>query len=636
MRFKVDQAEWIPAPIRTALSSSRLNAPINSRGEIVITSAMQRTQEANSRDCIKKLKNLLKNAELVALGQPTKNEEKYEKIRRNKAKNKRRAAKKEQEMELLYLKMKLEQPQQHQEQSVGEVENVGPLRIPGASVFPAQDCPISFLLGHESSFQVISNHIQQAKQRVWIMVSFITKGISLLGTPFFELLQKTADRGVDVRVIFWDNFFSGKGSGTASNVFFLDPHNIHKIQTEMPSVKVSFDPSPSQTHCHHAKTFLIDDIAYIGGIILSAHQQYTVVDSAGRAISLYHDSYSAVQGAIATDLATLFALRWNGVKESNNKRFFPSRDEIKREQLEVVVEGSGKVCKFSSTAEVKLLYTVMENMYPKLSFVPPHLSTPIDLSNGGESIAEWYISHLKAAKQGIWMESTHIADPTILGYLLNALNNGVPVFYLHVTESMRVVQQERDRYLAYLKGTEGASRYTKAFILHRKLAEHPLCCFAFMATNVHSLQETMKYLPSSAPTDHLIRKDGKMFILGLHSKVTIIDGLHYTNGSANQVDISLWKSPENGHTEVNVGVTGQEATQEVLRNNLQVLLESHYTEDLLKKPFREVITYCQDLAKQNRQRWMRKEPIHGKIVQMDLLSFHKEKETRTIFQGWEE
>lgn len=61
VRFALDAADWIPAPVRARLR--RLAAErINREGELIITSSRHRSQSRNIEDCLEKLKELIQAA----------------------------------------------------------------------------------------------------------------------------------------------------------------------------------------------------------------------------------------------------------------------------------------------------------------------------------------------------------------------------------------------------------------------------------------------------------------------------------------------------------------------------------------------------------------------------------------------
>ena len=64
IRFKVDEADWIPADVRERLKKKQ-SGRINKDGEIAIVSQKHRFQDQNLRECFDKLDELLKEACIV-------------------------------------------------------------------------------------------------------------------------------------------------------------------------------------------------------------------------------------------------------------------------------------------------------------------------------------------------------------------------------------------------------------------------------------------------------------------------------------------------------------------------------------------------------------------------------------------
>jgi hypothetical protein len=84
------------------------------------------------------------------------------------------------------------------------------LATPEASVFEEHNGGVKFLLGCLDSYSRIEGHIKEATKRAWLMVSWISPGITVFHKEhLWELLEAVAQRGVDVRIIFWHAHFTG-------------------------------------------------------------------------------------------------------------------------------------------------------------------------------------------------------------------------------------------------------------------------------------------------------------------------------------------------------------------------------------------------------------------------------------------
>jgi len=104
----------------------------------------------------------------------------------------------------------------------------------------------------------------------------------------------------------------------------------------------------------------------------------------------------------------------------------------------------------------------------------------------------------------------------------------------------------------------------------------------------------------------------------LHSKLTIIDGLYFTTGSANHVDISFHSDPLNGHTEINFGISGKNAVNHVLKQTLPFLLGSQWKPEIMDLPFTGIVELLKVTAKRNRELVETDRAIITRIVEMDL------------------
>ncbi len=61
VRFVLDEADWIPPPVRARLSE-KLSASLTKEGELVINSSRHRSQSQNLEDCLRKLEQILEAA----------------------------------------------------------------------------------------------------------------------------------------------------------------------------------------------------------------------------------------------------------------------------------------------------------------------------------------------------------------------------------------------------------------------------------------------------------------------------------------------------------------------------------------------------------------------------------------------
>ncbi|HSH99298.1 MAG TPA: phosphatidylserine/phosphatidylglycerophosphate/cardiolipin synthase family protein [Reyranella sp.] len=149
------------------------------------------------------------------------------------------------------------------------------------------------LIGGAAAFGRIAEAVDAARHRVWVTVAFYADDFHFPdGRGLFERLDAAAVRGVDVRVVFWRP----------------NPESAHYGRTfagpvaEGSRVRVRWDCAIGP-YCQHQKSWVVDEIGFVGGINLTA-----------KALER-HDAYLEVAGPCATDVHHNFVERWNGASE---------------------------------------------------------------------------------------------------------------------------------------------------------------------------------------------------------------------------------------------------------------------------------------------------------------------------------
>ena len=87
---------------------------------------------------------------------------------------------------------------------------------------------------------------------------------------------------------------------------------------------------------------------------------------------------------------------------------------------------------------------------------------------------------------------------------------------------------------------------------------------------------------------------------------------------------------------------GRAATHQVLRKTISFLLVQDYDERLPEGPARGVASALVERADANRDRWLRREPVVGRVVATDLEWFFLRAkleggsgDSLALFEGWE-
>jgi len=100
MRFEVEKATWIPIEVRSVLYE-RTKHKLNKKGELIIAAFKYKTRQANYRDALNRIKQLIEDARNVAMGQLTVKDQRAYIIHRNRHRRARRRIKKVKEATLI-------------------------------------------------------------------------------------------------------------------------------------------------------------------------------------------------------------------------------------------------------------------------------------------------------------------------------------------------------------------------------------------------------------------------------------------------------------------------------------------------------------------------------------------------------
>jgi cardiolipin synthase A/B len=126
------------------------------------------------------------------------------------------------------------------------------------------------LVDGEAAFRRICEAAEAARLSVWTTVAFLRDGFAFPGGKgsFFEVLDRAAERGVDVRVVFWR---PSEEMVEWRRITFWgsDDHRAH-LATRGSQILARWDRSPSNSR-EHQKSWLIDAghdraVAFVGGI----------------------------------------------------------------------------------------------------------------------------------------------------------------------------------------------------------------------------------------------------------------------------------------------------------------------------------------------------------------------------------
>ncbi|MEZ4473970.1 MAG: phosphatidylserine/phosphatidylglycerophosphate/cardiolipin synthase family protein [bacterium] len=297
---------------------------------------------------------------------------------------------------------------------------------------PARATPgnqVEVLVGEIAFFRRLAAAFEAARERIWLTVSFISAAFRFPdGRPLWALLHAAAERGVEVRILAWQNpgFFTQRHLFQGPNVPPLHPR-----------WRVQGHTSPDAAHCHHEKLWIVDAgapgaVAFVGGIVMT-RADLEERARAGRREGR-HDVAAEVRGPAATEVARAFLTRWHTA----------AADPLAPTALVAPAPREGG-------ATVQVARTLRPGA---------DASRPA----GATDILEAWRRGIDAANHLIYMENQHPGERSLLAGLARALDRGVEVVLVVPGEPMgpiHVARQRRD------------PRYADVFDALADLGRHP-------------------------------------------------------------------------------------------------------------------------------------------------------------------
>jgi len=282
------------------------------------------------------------------------------------------------------------------------------------------------LVDGEPAFRRICEAVENARTRVWVTVAFIERHVQMPDGRggFFDVLDRAAARGLDVRVIFWrspelEAVDPGSHfSGTAEERAWLAERGTR--------FHARWDRA-AKLYCQHQKSWLVDasetgEIAFVGGINL---QDSSVVapGHAPRDGHNVHDVYVEVRGPAATDVHHNFVQRWNESSErGESDGLWP--DARSQDDLPFPSAISAE----AGAVPVQIQRTVRRGLYANGHPTPG--GEAFGIADGDYSIASQYLRAIDAAQRTIYFEDQAIGSVQVIDGLRAALERGVEVVFL--------------------------------------------------------------------------------------------------------------------------------------------------------------------------------------------------------------
>jgi phosphatidylserine/phosphatidylglycerophosphate/cardiolipin synthase-like enzyme len=333
-----------------------------------------------------------------------------------------------------------------------------------------------------------------------VTVAFVEPDFALTDDSgsVFDLLDDTAARGIDVRVLFWRPNEESSGYGAT---FDGEPGDHDFLDARGSRISARWDRATGP-YCQHQKSWLIDageegETAFVGGINLTSGG-FRVPGIAGRDVR--HDTYVEVRGPAASDVHHNFVQRWNEASE----RDAPGGSRGPAGDSDLAFPASPSRNQGTTTAQVQR--TVPANRYRDNGSMPQH--RPVAIADGEQTVYEQYLLAIDAAERTIYIENQAIPVREIIEHLERALRRGVTV-------SMVVP--------AVPEGGRPDGRRQAIYDQLRMLAPYPHFLLAGL---------------SSAASE------GSRRYVYVHSKTMIVDDTWATIGSCNLHAASLFSNAE--------------------------------------------------------------------------------------------
>ena len=427
------------------------------------------------------------------------------------------------------------------------------------------------LVDGEPAFRRICEAVEEASSSLWITVAFLQRNVQMPDGrgSFFDVLDRAAERGLDVRVLFWR---SPEQERQAPGFHFSGTEEEREwLRRRGSRFLARWDYLPKEL-CHHQKSWLVDagatgEVAFVGGINLNPSS----IVSPGhppRPHGNTHDLYVEVQGPAGTDVHHNFVQRWNEASERQREGGEwpgPGTDDLPFPSALSPARGE---------VPVQISRIVRRGCYTNATPTPG--GEPFAIAEGEKSTLEQYVAAIDAAGRSIYIENQVIGSPVIVDRLDAALRRGVEVVFI-------VPVNAHPAFVAARKNPRMAPYFEK---LH-ELGSFESFTLAGIASNA---------------------EPGNHHDIYVHAKIMLVDDAWATIGSTNTADRSF-----HGDTELNASFWHAETVRALRR---ELLLE-HLATDTIDMEEREALRLFREVAKKNAWRRSRREPLDGLAFQID-------------------
>lgn len=444
---------------------------------------------------------------------------------------------------------------------------LAPMRIPAASAssYPRRGGNVVRpLVDGIPAFRAILAAVERATSSVWVTVAFLDEDLAFPDSQgsFFEVIQRAAARGVDVRVLFWSEP-EIETMLTGSAHFPAGRESFDAMARRAPQALARWDRL--RGYCHHQKCWLVDagtdgEVAFVGGInldhdsIVSPGHPHGEGRGGGASI---HDVYVELRGPSASDVHHNFVQRWNEASERDRPfGVFPSVARA------ADLAFPGRASREAGATRVQVARTVKEGIYTSGVAAPG--AAPFAIARGEMSILEQYMAAVDAAERTIYIENQILLCPFLVPRLDEALSRGVDVVVVVPGRAMPEIARARHH-----------PKAKPLFEIVDNLGRHANFLMAALAAT---------------------NPDGSEIDIYVHAKIAVVDDEWLTIGSANTMIRSFCDD-----TELNVTAWDQDVASKL---RAELIAEHVGPEAPLASldDDRRALALLRDRARENRER----------------------------------
>jgi phosphatidylserine/phosphatidylglycerophosphate/cardiolipin synthase-like enzyme len=297
------------------------------------------------------------------------------------------------------------------------------------------------LVDGEPAFRRICEAVEAAQHSVWLTVAFINEDFEMPDGrgSLFEVLDRAAARGIDVRAIFWR--VNAESRRVEAATFSGSPAQREMLAARGSRFRIRWDRA-QKGYCQHQKSWLIDagragEVAFVGGINLGRNDVVAPGHRILNGEAHTHDVYVEVAGPSASDVHHNFVQRWNGASDRD------AADGTWGHSGDDALGFPERVSAPAGDSRVQIQRTIRAGLYAGAH--PCAGGEAFDIAAGELSIAEQYGLAIAAARRSIYIENQTVFAPEMLDALKAALERGVEVVALTPAEAYGELRAARQR-----------------------------------------------------------------------------------------------------------------------------------------------------------------------------------------------